>query len=490
MSKHKHNLLPLREYQKFPFNKRFENLDKNVLIQMPTGTGKGNMIIHQIIKHIDNNQSVLVVVPNQELISNIGDRLKEQAPKYYNYYFHPIYSGSEKIFDTGITVGIYKSLYNAFKAGYIRQNSYSSIIHDECHRVASRTHSELFKLKGIHTGYTATPNRLDGKPLSDYFDDIYMSPSLDWFIANGYLAPYKLFSAGNIEISENIKTFNDQLDLQQKILNNKISIGETIDHWERLALGEKTIVFASGIEHGKNLTTEFNERFNGKYIFGFLDGKTPKTERETILQQFRDGQLTGIINVAILIEGVDISDATCVILDRFTNSVSRYLQMVGRVLRYQSNKQAIIIDRVGNALMHGSPSYDHEWSLSGKTVVLREYTYNCYNCNLPLINKGKVARKYPDGITIDCPNCGTENFFKYELLRRVKQPKEIENIDRELVEFTANSSTLKIYKILNGKQMVQYKVNKILNLEAETEIKIKALKLLGVDETRINLYLN
>lgn len=491
MPKFDHNLLPLRPYQQYPLDKRFDHLDDNVIIQMPTGTGKGNIILHEIIRNIDEDRKVLVIVPNVYLVDNIADRLKDQARNYYNYGFHGVHTGSEKIYEMPITIGVYKSMYNALKNGDIDDRTYDVIIVDECHRVRSNTYDELLQLKAVKTGYTATPNRLDGKPLNKVFNQIYKSPNVDWFIENKYLSPYKLFSISDGEIADNIKTHADQLELQQQILNNEIKIGELVNHWRKYALGMKTIIFASGIEHGKAITKKLNKEFEGKYIFQFIDSSTPISQRRSILSDFRENRITGLVNVEILTEGVDIDNAECVIMDRFTNSVVLWLQCIGRCLRYKPNKLAVILDLVGNARIHGSPSFDHDWSLDGQPLMNDNFTLSCSGCGIPLITKARAV-KFPEGITIECPNCLKENYFKVEIIgtkRRTKNDPFVLD-DHDLVEFTANDSAIKIYKILSSKKSYQFKLEKLLNLNVDRDLKYKAFKLLGMSPSKISFYLD
>jgi superfamily II DNA or RNA helicase len=54
----------------------------------------------------------------------------------------------------------------------------------------------------------------------------------------------------------------------------------------------------------------------------------------------------------------------CILL-RPTQSVSLHLQMIGRCLRPQDGKQAVVLDHVGNTQRLGHHLEDREWSLDG-----------------------------------------------------------------------------------------------------------------------------
>ncbi|TBL26592.1 helicase, partial [Escherichia coli] len=61
-------------------------------------------------------------------------------------------------------------------------------------------------------------------------------------------------------------------------------------------------------------------------------------------------------------EGFDIPDCHCVILLRPTESLSLFIQQTMRAMRYQPDKEAIIIDLVNNWSTHQLPDSDRDWA--------------------------------------------------------------------------------------------------------------------------------
>lgn len=501
-----HDIPPLRDYQRVLNESIDEALKehKGIILQMPTGTGKGNIIITRTINALKTGKSVLIVVPNQYLVDNIGKRLKEFAPKYYNAFYQPIMTGTEKIYDTGITVGVYKSISQAIKKGDIKPDQYSTVIHDEVHHLRSETWFSIGNfLQAKHEGYTATPERLDGKKLGgDVFQHLIKSPSVDWFIDSKYLSPYDLMTTAKIDLSDS-RSFNDALDLQQKLLDNKAQIGNAIDTWEKTAYGKKTVIYCTGCDHADHIAQQFNERFkdklvNGKKIdFRSIHSKKTDRERRESLRLFNEGKITGLVNIDMLTEGVDVPDIEVVCLLRFTYSLSLYLQMVGRGLRYIPNKRLLILDHVGNALEHGSPSFDHDWDIHRSKVRNSQYNNNCecYYCKMPLITKQKVTRYGGEGIRIKCPNCDYMNHFIMETVKRFRDTNKIPGnmiLEGSLVQFTSDQDTLKIYKIMAAtKKTVQQKITAIIDLpNVKDSAKKDALALLGLNDSTIEMYLS
>lgn len=483
---------PLRTYQQILKEKLEETEYKtNTILQAPTGSGKGNLIVERALDQLERGEKVLIVTPSLDLVDNLTERFKVACPDFCKIHMGVVATGHKFYTNRKLQIGVYKSIYNNrhFLKGY------NFIIHDEVHHSKSKTWQGIldYFTDSYHEGYTATPRRLDGKPL-DGFKRLILSPPVEWFIENNYLSSFVLKSAADVTLDK--KGFADSLDIQEKLFNNKAQIGKAIDNWRKHAYGTKTIIFATTIDHAYKLAEEFNQEFanetiNGKPIrFAVLESNLKPAEREKVKQDYIKGEYIGIINVAILTEGVDIPDVETVLLCRFTWSLAFYIQMIGRCLRYVAGKTAIILDPVGNALEHGSPSMDHEWSLEGSKVLGKEYMCCCSLCEMPLIHRSKVAKIGKGGINIVCPNCFTENFFEIIPVPRIKQIVETEIIDSDLVEFSADRGTLKILKILRGKKKIQDKTMAIVNLEGVSrELKYKALRALEMPDPVIQVYL-
>lgn len=139
-----------------------------------------------------------------------------------------------------------------------------------------------------------------------------------------------------------------------------------------------------------------------------------------------DGTMQIVTSCDIISEGTDIPAIGCAILLRKTQSLSLYLQQVGRALRVCAGKtHAIIIDHVGNSLIHGLPTDEWNWSLMGekqrtkkdeeeKGIKVKQCE-SCYGVYRPL--------RKPDV----CPHCGHLHETK---------ARKIMVVDGDLIEVT------------------------------------------------------
>ena len=89
------------------------------------------------------------------------------------------------------------------------------------------------------------------------------------------------------------------------------------------------------------------------------------------MQDFRDGKIKILVNAELYGEGVDVPDCETVIMLRPTQSLSLFIQQSMRCMRYQPDKQAIIIDQVANYTRFGLPDMDRVWTLEDRSKHLQ-----------------------------------------------------------------------------------------------------------------------
>ena len=126
-----------------------------------------------------------------------------------------------------------------------------------------------------------------------------------------------------------------------------------------------------------------------------------ETERNRVIEEFKDGSLKVLINVVIVTEGFDLPYASCIVMARPTLSLALFMQMVGRGLRPKADGgDCLILDLVDNSKEHGLPQTDREWSLkprgsqsTGEAPVVwcvecggvsHAASHRCEHCDKPL----------------------------------------------------------------------------------------------------------
>lgn len=386
-------MIELRDYQQTLYDKTRTALregNRRILCVAPCGAGKTFLFA----KMAENtNGEVLVLTHRQELLKQTKDL----------FDIHGINARFSMILTEANRLGNYPTP--------------KLIITDEAH--LSRSNSWVKVLDYYNTfvcGFTATPVRLDGKPLGDIYDTLVQEVSVKWLIKNHRLAPYEYYAPTVVETEGLRKQAGDYViaDMEQ-LMSDKAIYSNVWQSWERLAKGKKTIAYCVSVKHAK----ETAEMFNSKGVRAVeIDGNTPDKQRTEIMEKFRTGEITVLCNVGIISEGISIDDVECCLLLRPTESHALYWQQAMRCMRYQEGKVAIIVDCVGNYTRNPLPDADVEWSLTQavkKRPILKD-------------NGDFAIRTCPSCFKVFatanvCPYCGSE----YPLHpREIKAHEEIE----------------------------------------------------------------
>lgn len=384
----------LRDYQAKLYRgtvEAFKQGFRRPLVVAPCGAGKSYLFAEMIRR---TNGEVLVLTHRQELKQQHEELLKNLAV-------------------TNARVSMI--LTEANRLG--QYPTPALIVTDEAH--LSRSNSWMNVIQHYDTwtvGFTATPVRLDGKPLGDIFDTMVEGVDVRWLIDHNRLAPYEYYAPAVVETDGLRKVAGDYVvsDLE-KLMNERAIYGNVIESYKRFAAGERSIVYCVSVEHARRTADAFN---SGGIRAEFLSAGTPAKRRREILDDFRGGKFTVLCNVGIISEGVSIDEVTCCMLLRPTESVALGIQQMMRCMRYLPNKTAKIIDFVGNYTRIGLPDDDREWSLDKSLRPRRQmnaegdfYIRSCPKCFM-------TFQTAPV-----CPYCGAE----YPLHpREIKAHEEIE----------------------------------------------------------------
>lgn len=240
------------------------------------------------------------------------------------------------------------------------ENYYDYIIVDEFHHAAAPTYQKLlnrFKPK-ILLGLTATPERMDGKSILDYFDNrIAAEIRLPEAIDRKLLCPFQYFGVSDTVDLTDLRWVRGGYDKSQ--LSNLYSLNRAVaerraDHIIR-SLDKyvadmdaiKGLGFCVSIEHAKFMA----EYFNAAGIPSIsLVGESTEEERRTAKKRLVDGEIRFIFVVDIYNEGVDIPEVNTILSLRPTESLTIFLQQLGRGLRLSEGKECLtVLDFIGQA---------------------------------------------------------------------------------------------------------------------------------------------
>jgi superfamily II DNA or RNA helicase len=265
-----------------------------------------------------------------------------------------------------------QTLNNRIKGLNLSPEYYDFIIIDEVHHIAANSYRPILNYFNpkILLGLTATPERMDNEDiLVDFCNRIAAEIRLPEALNKKLLCPFQYFGVtDNIDLS-NVKWEKGRYvvsELDKIYTKNDIRITQIINSLDKYTLDlsdVRAIGFCVSIEHAVFMTEKFNlAGLKANYLTSKNSG-----ERDTIRKKFKNKDFNYLFVVDIFNEGVDIPEIDTVLFLRPTESLTVFLQQLGRGLRLAEGKDCLtVLDFVGNS----RPEYDFESkfrALIGKT---------------------------------------------------------------------------------------------------------------------------
>jgi len=323
----------------------------SVLAVAATGAGKTNILFGVVERYISENPGarVAIMAHRKELIDQPLARLGQFWPHLTQRA--GIVMANTNDCHRQIIIATVQTLGNKKDHRLQELLSYGKIdllIIDEAHHCKNegtynnvitglRTANPALKLLGV----TATPERGDKKSLSEVFEKEAANVGVMRLIDEGFLCQPNVHGVKtNIDLSGvSVQGSGGNRDYNNEQL---VAAVETDDCF-------KLVVKTHMDKIGHRPTIAFVPSVAGAYrLAGLLqaqgikaiaaDGTTDKCERSDILDGFRSGKYTTLVNCQLWTEGLDLPQLECCHLVRPTKSDALYLQMVGRCLRIHPGK--------------------------------------------------------------------------------------------------------------------------------------------------------
>lgn len=233
---------------------------------------------------------------------------------------------------------------------------YDFIIVDEFHHAAAPTYQKLLNhyQPSILLGLTATPERMDDKDVLHYFDDtIAAEIRLTDAIDRKLLCPFQYFGVSDhVDLSQ-VKWSRRGYDLQELenlYTNNKIRATQIINSLKKYVTDVddvKGLGFCVGVNHALYMAKVFNEAGIPAQA---LHGGSSEHDRNQVKHKLVNGELKMIFVVDLYNEGVDIPEVNTVLFLRPTESLTVFLQQLGRGLRLAEGKECLtVLDFIGQS---------------------------------------------------------------------------------------------------------------------------------------------
>lgn len=241
---------------------------------------------------------------------------------------------------------------------------YNYIVIDEAHHGTADSYRPIFDhfAPKILLGLTATPERMDGKSVAADFGNRFAAEiRLPEALEEKLLCPFHYFGIadpvaldqdrfwrnGKYDPNELEKVYTGAHALARQRLD---VIVEALRRYEPNLTTVKGIGFCISIVHAKYMA----EMFTSKGIpSAALVADVGEEKRSAFLADFKAGRITFLFTVDILNEGFDVPEVNAVLFLRPTDSLTVFLQQLGRGLRHSPEKDCLtVLDFVGQAHRH------------------------------------------------------------------------------------------------------------------------------------------
>ncbi|MDB5014815.1 MAG: restriction endonuclease subunit, partial [Daejeonella sp.] len=369
------------------------------LVVAATGTGKTVISAFDYKRFKDHNPRarLLFIAHRKEILeqaqetfrhvlrdANFGELLGDgQEPTNYEYVFASV-----------------QSLKNRVSELTLSPDFYDFIIVDEVHHIAASSYRPILNKfnPSILLGLTATPERMDGEDiLKDFCNTIAAEIRLPEALNRKLLSPFQYFAVsdsvdlsriswknGRYEINELTKLYTEDDRRVGEILANCDKY--LTDVHEVRALG-----FCVSQEHARYMAEKFTlAGLKADYLVS-----DNSNNRDEIRNRFKNKEINYLFVRDIFNEGVDIPEIDTVLFLRPTESLTVFLQQLGRGLRLATNKECLtVLDFVGNA--RSEYDFEHKFrALVGKThtsiskEIEDEFPHLPLGCSIILEKKAK-----------------------------------------------------------------------------------------------------
>ena len=394
------------------------------LVVAATGTGKTMIAAFDYKSQIKNEDKKLLFLAHrkeilQQSIETFRNILKDQnfgelwvdreKPEVFNHVFASIQTLNSN------------DNYNKFSKDY-----FDYIVIDESHHSVASSYLRLLKYyePEILLGLTATPERMDGENILEYFNnriasEIRLGDAIDRKLLSsfnyfGVTDPVDLrhlhWTRGGYEVSELENVYTKSKQRVQVIL-------DAMDRYLKDMVTFKAIGFCVSIKHANFMANSFN-KVGIKSVA--LHSESSEEERKLAKSRLQKGEINCIFTVDLFNEGVDIPDIDVVLFLRPTESLTVFIQQLGRGLRLSEGKDVLtVLDFIGQA----HKNYDFSFKL--RALI------------------GKINRRIDEEITDEFPNMPAGCHIKLE---KVAQKYILNNIQSAIINRTNLKNMIVNYK--------------------------------------------
>ena len=365
-------MIELRDYQSRLINEARQALSKykHIIVQSPTGSGKGVLIGSMALMAAAKRNRVLILAHSEEILRQDAGHARK-----WGINAAEIYAKTRKMPENDCCVMMVQTLRQRLKKDNWANWFYKFqlIILDECHR---SEFDAIFEQPGVDcmfvVGLSASPSRYGQmRQLGLDYEAIVVGPQVGELIDAGYLCRCRLYSldAPSLEDVEWSYARGDyNLSQMAAQFKSRARYVGAVENYQRICPGEKCLVFCCSSEQTIGITKAFCDAgIDARYCLSgdFDEDEEYSGDRKEVVDSFARGEFPVLVNFGLFTTGIDIPDIKVVMLMFSTTSLVKYLQCLGRASRIAPSKggEFICLDFGRNYERLGRYEDDREWGV-------------------------------------------------------------------------------------------------------------------------------
>lgn len=347
---------------------REQNGNYKNLVVAATGTGKTviSAFDYRRFSNNENSHKLLFVAHRKEIL--------EQSIKTYRSVLNDAnfgelwvanYKPTNGIENLFLSVDMFASRW-AETFSNLPADYYDYIVIDEAHHSTANSYRELFKhfSPKVLLGLTATPERMDGTSLlPDFGGKITAEIRLPEALEQGLLSPFQYYCiSDDTDLTEEAiwrggKYVDSELSVRLCTKQRTALIIKTLNYYLADEQKVKALCFCTDKDHAKFTAESLSlSGLKADYLVSG-DSEQAKDKRKEVVNKLRRGEINYLCVVDIFNEGVDIPEVDTVLFLRPTESLTIFLQQLGRGLRLCPEKEVLT---VFDFVAHVNKKFDFE----------------------------------------------------------------------------------------------------------------------------------
>lgn len=331
----------LRPYQQEAYDNTISLWNKgtqNVLIVLPTGTGK-TIVFSHLIKHMSTYGRVLVLADRDTLVWQAKDKIERITGLICDVEMAEYRSNETSMFSKAPVVVSTRQTQMTGRMNRFHPEDFSLVVIDEAHHAPAHSYRTILDYYGQNPdlralGVTATPDRADEESLGQIFSDYAIDYELPDAVRDGWLVVPTRIPVPVVDMD--LSSLHTQAgDFHRGELSELLEQDALVDcmcsKTAELVGHRKALVFCESVDQSKLWAAKLSDLHGISAIE--ISGNTDKDNRQKLLADYRAGKHTCLCNVAIATEGFDVPNIEIIVMARPTKSRSLYAQMLGRGTR-------------------------------------------------------------------------------------------------------------------------------------------------------------